>query len=106
PVAIVAIRTALALVVLAPVAVHRGALGGLRGPLLGWIVVLALVQVVVPFLLITIGELHVSTSLAAILVASAPIFTALLALRFDAEERATGWRAIGILVGIAGVALL
>jgi len=106
PVAVVWLRTALALVVLAPVAVHQRALSALRGPVLGWIVALALIQVVVPFLLITVGELHISSSLAAILVSAAPIFTALLALRFDADERSTGWRAIGIVVGIAGVALL
>jgi len=106
PVAVVFVRTALAALVLIPVAVRRGALAGLRGPVLGWLVVLALVQVVVPFLLITVGELHISSSLAAILVSSSPIFTALLALRFDADERSRGWRAVGILVGIAGVALL
>lgn len=106
PVAVVVMRTALAIVVLLPVAIHRGALAALRGRVLGWIVAIALIQVVVPFLLITIGELHISSSLAAILVSSAPIFTALLALRFDADEQSRGWRAIGILVGIAGVALL
>ncbi len=106
PVAVVFIRCALAALVLIPVAVHRDALRALRGPVLGWIVALALVQVVAPFLLITVGELHISSSLAAILVSSAPIFTALLALRFDAAERSSGWRAVGVVVGIAGVALL
>jgi len=106
PAAVVWLRTALALLVLAPVAIHQRALGALRGPVLGWIVALSLIQVVVPFLLITVGELHISSSLAAILVSAAPIFTALLALRFDPDERSTGWRAIGIVVGIAGVALL
>ncbi|MBX5441711.1 MAG: DMT family transporter [Solirubrobacteraceae bacterium] len=108
PAAVVWLRTALALAVLAPVAVHRRALGALRGTpaVLGWIVALALIQVVVPFLLITVSELHISSSLAAILVSAAPIFTALLALRVDPDERSTGWRAVGIVVGIAGVALL
>jgi drug/metabolite transporter (DMT)-like permease len=106
PVAVVLIRCALAAFVLIPVAVHRDALRALRGPVLAWIVLLALVQVVAPFLLITVGELHISSSLAAILVSSSPIFTALLALRFDAAERSQGWRAVGIVVGIAGVALL
>jgi drug/metabolite transporter (DMT)-like permease len=106
PVAIVFIRCALAAIVLVPVAIRRDALRALRGPVLPWVVVLALVQVVAPFLLITVGELHIASSLAAILVASSPIFTALLALRFDHAERSQGWRAIGILIGIAGVALL
>ena len=106
PVAVVFIRCALAALVLIPVAIHRDALRAVRGPVAGWVVLLAFVQVVAPFLLITIGELHISSSLAAILVSSAPIFTSLLALRFDPAERSRGWRAVGILVGIAGVALL
>jgi drug/metabolite transporter (DMT)-like permease len=106
PVAVVLIRCALAAIVLIPVAIHRDALRALRGPVLWWIVVLALVQVVAPFLLITVGELHISSSLAAILVSSSPIFTALLAMRFDQAERSRGWRAVGVVVGIAGVALL
>jgi drug/metabolite transporter (DMT)-like permease len=106
PVAVVFVRTALAALVLAPVALHRRAFSGLRARAIGWIVLLAVVQIIGPFMLITVGELHISSSLAAILVSSAPIFTALLALRFDAAERSVGMRGVGILVGIAGVALL
>jgi len=35
-----------------------------------------------------------------------PIFTALLALRFDQAERSHGWALVGIGIGIVGVALL
>jgi drug/metabolite transporter (DMT)-like permease len=105
--AVVFVRTALAALVLVPVALHRDALGALRDRrVLRWVVFLALVQVVVPFLLITVGEQHITTSLAAILVASSPIFTALIAMRFDAAERSVGWRAVGVVIGIGGVALL
>ena len=48
----------------------------------------ALVQVAAPFLLITFGERHISSSLTGILVAAAPIFTFLLAFAIDQEERA------------------
>jgi drug/metabolite transporter (DMT)-like permease len=106
PVGVVVARTTLAALVLIPIAARAGALRALHGGALGWIVVLALVQVVAPFLLITIGELHISTSLAAILVSISPIFTALLALGFDAAERSSGLRAIGVLLGIAGVGML
>jgi drug/metabolite transporter (DMT)-like permease len=103
--AIVCIRTALGAALLLGIAAHRGLLGDLRGRV-RWVAVIAFVQVVGPFLLITYGENHISSSLTAILVSSVPIFTALLALRFDHAERSQGWALVGIVIGIAGVALL
>jgi len=105
PAMVVFLRTLLAALVLAPLALHRGAMRGLR-PLLWPIVVLAAVQVAVPFLLISWGEEEISSSLAGILVASAPILTALLAVFIDHEERPTLVGGLGIGVGIVGVALL
>src|SRR5512132_2187466 len=102
---IVCIRTALGAAVLLTRANRWGSLESLRGR--GrWIVVIALVQVVAPFLLITFGENHIDSQLAGILVSSAPIFTALLALRFDRAGKMTGWGAVGIVVGMLGVVLL
>jgi drug/metabolite transporter (DMT)-like permease len=102
---IVSGRTFLAAAVLLPVAARRGALGQLRGRF-GPILVLAVVQVVAPFLLITVGEKHIPSAMAGILVAAAPIFTAILAIRFDQSERSTGWALVGVLIGIVGVVLL
>ena len=103
---VVCIRTALGAAVLLTLAIRQGALAPLRGRL-GWVVALALVQVVVPFLLITYGESHVDTQLAGILVSSAPIFTALLALRLRPRRAlARAGRAVGIVVGMLGVVLL
>ena len=99
------VRLVLAALVLLPIAYRRGALRSLR-PHLPVVAVLSVVQVLGPFLLITLGEKHIPSALAGILVASAPIFTALLAFRLDREELATGWRLVGVLVGIVGVALL
>ena len=105
PIVVVWVRLVLAALVLLPIAHSRGVLSALR-PHLPVIAMLALVQVLAPFLLITFGEKHIPSSLAGILVASAPIFTALLAFRLDREELATGWRLVGVLVGIVGVGLL
>jgi drug/metabolite transporter (DMT)-like permease len=105
PAMIVWARLALAALILVPVALARRALGGLRERM-GWILVLAVVQIAGPFVLITAGEQHISSSLTGILVASAPIFTALLAFWVDSEERSSGWRAVGVGVGIVGVAVL
>jgi drug/metabolite transporter (DMT)-like permease len=105
PAMVVFLRTLLAAVVLAPLALHRGAMRGL-GALVGPIVLLAAVQVAVPFVLISWGEEEISSSLAGILVASAPILTAMLAVFVDQEERTTLVGGFGIGVGIVGVALL
>jgi len=60
----------------------------------------------VPFWLLSWSETRLDSGLAAIIQAAAPIFVALLALRFVPSERVTGWRLVGLLVGFAGVGLL
>ncbi|MGH9249203.1 MAG: EamA family transporter, partial [Acidimicrobiales bacterium] len=64
-----------------------------------WLALFAVVEIVVPFPLIAAGEQHIDSSMAAIIIATAPLFVALIALRFDATERAGGRRLIGLLVG-------
>src|SRR4051794_5215691 len=103
--AIVCLRTALGAALLLAFAARRGVLGHIR-PRVRWMLVIAFVQVVVPFLLITYGENHISSSLTAILISSVPIYTALLALRFDHAERSQGWALVGIVIGIVGVVML
>jgi drug/metabolite transporter (DMT)-like permease len=98
-------RTLLATAVLAPLAIRSDAFAALRGRW-RWVVVVAVVQIAAPFLLITFGENHISSSMAGILVSSAPIFTALIAIRFDHEERSHGWALVGVVTGILGVGLL
>ena len=102
---IVFVRTALAALVLLPLAYARGALAGMREQL-GAIVVLAAIQVAVPFVLITAGEQHLPSALTGILVATAPIFTFLLAFTLEGEERAGGLSLAGVGIGLGGVALL
>jgi drug/metabolite transporter (DMT)-like permease len=105
PAMVVLGRTLLAALVLLPLALQRRAFTGLRAGL-GVMAGLAALQVAGPFLLISFGEEEISSSLAGILVATAPIFTALLAIWVDHEERSSGWRLAGVGIGIVGVALL
>jgi drug/metabolite transporter (DMT)-like permease len=105
PAFIVFARTALAALVLLPAAAHLGALAGVRERLAP-LFVLGLIQVTGPFMLITIGEQEISSSLTGILVAGAPIFTFLLAFALEGEERATRISLFGVALGIGGVALL
>ncbi len=98
-------RIAFGALVLVPVARRAGALRGLDG-LWPAILAVSIAQVAAPFLLIALGEEEISSSLAGILVASAPIFTALLAIFFDPEERSEGIQLLGIVAGLVGLVLL
>jgi len=105
PAVVVCSRTALASMILLPFAIRTGALEGLRERA-GIVVVLALIQVAAPFMLISFGQQEISSSLAGILVATAPIFTFLLAIRLEREQRTRAVSIVGVVLGISGVALL
>ena len=98
-------RVVLAAVVLCAFAWQRGLLGSMHGRW-RWVVFYAVVEISIPFPLIAAGEQHVSSSLAAILIASVPLIVALLAIRFDPDERVRGARLIGLLMGFGGVIAL
>jgi drug/metabolite transporter (DMT)-like permease len=105
PSAVAFLRVLLAAVVLVPLAASRGGFARLRRHL-GVVVLVAAIQTAGPFLLIALGEQEISSSLAGILVASAPIFTVILAVWVDHEERATGLRLAGVAAGFGGVVTL
>lgn len=67
---------------------------------------LGVVNAAVPFMLIAWGEKHVDSGTAAVANSSVPIFVALLAVFFVPSERSTGLRLVGVLLGLAGVAIL
>jgi drug/metabolite transporter (DMT)-like permease len=99
------LRVALAAVVLLALAARAGTLASLRGR--GrWLLAYAVAEIAIPFPLIATGEIHVASSVTAIVIATVPLFGALLALRFDAEERPTRMRALGLGLGFAGVVAL
>jgi drug/metabolite transporter (DMT)-like permease len=100
-------RTALAslvlLIALGPAA--RGAIADLRrrpraALLLGFF------AVGLPFMLITFGEHTVPSGLTAVLIAPASLFVALFALVLDPSERVGRVQALGMCLGLAGVALV
>jgi drug/metabolite transporter (DMT)-like permease len=102
---IICARTLLGAAVLLPMAHRANAIA----PILrrkGYALALAAAQVVVPFGLITFGENHVPSSLAGILVATAPLFITLLAIKVDPDERSRGWGLVGVVLGMVGVVLL
>lgn len=105
PAMIVLVRTALAALILVPFAAYRRAFAGLSEAL-GTVALLAVVQVAGPFMLISAGEQAITSSLTGILLSATPLFTALLAIWVDQAERSSGPRALGLLAGFVGVALL
>src|SRR5437870_3478520 len=84
-------RVAFGAVLVLPLAWWQGALPGLRSR--GWpIAAYAACEIAVPFILIAIGERHLSSSLTAILIASMPLMVALLSARFSPADKPTGLR--------------
>jgi len=63
------------------------------------------VNSLVPFALIAWAETRIDSGLAAILQAAAPIFSVVIASRFD-DDRVTPARLLGVTVGLVGVALV
>jgi drug/metabolite transporter (DMT)-like permease len=99
------LRVVVAAVVLMALAARAGTLGALRGRWRG-IAAYAVIEVSLPFPLIAAGEVHVASSLTAIIIAAVPLFGALLAMRFDHDERPTRTRGAGLALGFAGVVVL
>ena len=68
--------------------------------------VLGVLNAAVPFWLIAWGEQHIDSGLAAVVQASVPIFNALILLRVIPHERLSTTRAVGLGIGIVGVAVV
>ncbi|GAA4938260.1 DMT family transporter [Actinoplanes utahensis] len=102
PVLVVAGRVAIAAAVLIPVALLRGTLGSLRGHL-RVVALISAVHIIGPFLLITYGEQHITSSLTGILIAVEPVVIALL---LSKTEPLTRIRMAGLVAGFAGVVVL
>jgi drug/metabolite transporter (DMT)-like permease len=109
PAAAMALRLAFAGLFLVPfLLVQQGVrqtVAGIRGTGRGAIF-LGFMNAALPFTLISWGEQHVDSSIAAIGNSPVPIFVALLAIRFQHSERIRGLRLAGVVLGFVGVAVL
>jgi drug/metabolite transporter (DMT)-like permease len=104
PVALVFLRTASGALLLVPIAAARGYLR----PLLPYWRVIALYTVIeigVPWVLLSDAERKLSSSLAGLLVAAVPLIGAVIAATMG-HERLDARRLTGLLVGLGGVAAL
>jgi drug/metabolite transporter (DMT)-like permease len=105
PPALVFLRTAPAALLLVPLALRRGELR----PLLArwhWVVAYTVVELALPWLLLSHAEQRLSSSLAGLLVATVPLIAAVLYRAVGAGEHFDARRLTGLFVGFAGVAAL
>ena len=98
-------RIGLGALILIPVAWRMGAFRGLRARAAA-VVAYAASEIVVPFVLIPIGEQRIASSAAAILIAAMPLIVTLMSVWLLPMERASITRLIGLVTGLAGVAAL
>jgi drug/metabolite transporter (DMT)-like permease len=109
PTTLIFVRLGSAALTLALVELARRRLGTTLGrmrPQAGRLAFAGIVGVAAPFFLIAWGQQYVDSNIAAILNASAPLFTVLLAALAVHSERVTGLRLAGFLVGFGGVVLV
>ena len=106
PLTLIALRLALGAAFLATVvAVAKQELPKTRR-MYGHLLVMAVVNIVIPFMLIGYGEQSIDSALASILNATVPLTVIVLAPLFLPEERVTLAKAAGLAVGFAGVIIL
>ena len=68
------------------------------------LIVMGVLNIVIPFSLITWGETSIDSALASIINASVPLFTILIASLVLVDEPITVNRLVGLLIGFGGVA--
>jgi drug/metabolite transporter (DMT)-like permease len=105
PPVLVLARVSIAAAILLPLAIRRRELAVLR-PHWRWLAVFAVVEIIVPWLLLTEAETKLASSLSGLLVAAVPIIVAVLARFTGSKDRMSVIRWVGLLIGLGGVALL
>jgi drug/metabolite transporter (DMT)-like permease len=98
-------RVTIGAALLLPVALRRRQFGALRGRL-RWLALFACAEMILPWAALSDAERHLTSSMSGLLIAAVPILGLALAKLTGGPERLTGVRWLGLLAGLAGVALL
>ncbi len=106
PFTFVTLRVGLAALILAVLVRLLGRTAHHDGRVWRAFVVMGLLNNVVPFCLIVWGQTHIASALAAILNATTPLATVMVAHWLTADEKLTAARLAGVLAGLAGVAVM
>ncbi|WP_019181597.1 DMT family transporter [Microbacterium yannicii] len=105
PAAVVAGRTLLGGLILLPFALRQKALRPAL-PKIGWILAFGAIEMAGPFLLLGHAEQTLPSGLTGLLVATVPLFAAIIALGGGDRSVLKPSRAIGLVIGFAGVAII
>ncbi len=105
PATVVAGRTGIAALLLLPIALHQGSLRvALR--YWPWVLVFAAIEMAVPFILLGHAEQTLPSGLTGLLVATVPLFGAVVSYVLGDHHALTRSRVAGLFIGVAGVALV
>src|SRR5579863_1436482 len=105
PVDLVFIRFALGALLLVPIALTRIKVGPLLGRW-GWIVAYTIIEMGIPWVLLSDAEQHISSSLSGLLVSTVPLIGVVIGVLTRSGEH-HGWRRIlGLCVGLVGAGVL
>jgi drug/metabolite transporter (DMT)-like permease len=98
-------RVSIGAALLVPLAARRRQFAALR-PHWPWLTAFAVVEIVLPWFLLSAAETRLSSSLTGLLVASVPIIAAAEVRITGGADRLSAVRWAGLLIGLGGVALL
>ena len=104
PATLIFLRTAPAALILLPLALHRRALTGLLARW-RWLLAFTLAELAIPWFFIGRAEIHLTSSVTGLLIASVPLVGAVLYRALGADHFSRR-RIVGLLIGFAGVAAL
>lgn len=106
PLTVVLCRVSLAAIVLTTFVLIKGQRIAASPNLWSQFLVMGALNNLIPFSLIVWGQTHIDSSLAAMLNATTPVFTVVLAHFITDDERLTINRLVGVLLGLGGVVVL
>ena len=105
PAGLVLLRTAGGAAILLPVAAARGWLAPLL-PYWRWVIAYTVVEVSLPWFLLSDAERRLSSSLTGLLVAAVPLIGSVVQRLTRGDDRMDAGRVAGLVVGLVGVAVL
>ena len=105
PASLVFLRSVIGTVLLMPLAGARRELAPLAAEW-RWLVVYTVVEIAVPWFLLSDAERRISSSLTGLLIAAVPSIGAVLAVATGAQDRLGSRRILGLVLGFVGVAIL